>query len=119
MKVKIIYATALAALLTHAAFAAPPQIEAMNNLYHAAKLYIDYCLVGHHGCITVEAICYGQCGNQVTADSMGYGCSGDIRGYIPPGFHYAGWSAKYYETGATISGDATLNFDHSYCHNPR
>ena len=101
------------------ALAAPPEIEAMNNLPNAGQLYIDYCAIGHHGCVTVEAICYGQCCKQGEADSMGYGCSGDIRGIVPPGLHYAGWSCKTFDKGKVTSGEATKNYDHSECHNPR
>ncbi len=99
--------------------AAPPEIEAMNSFHGAAALYIDYCLVGRHVCVTVRAICYGDCGNQSEADAMGYGCSGDIAGAVPAGYHYAGWPAKRYDNGAVITGVPAPGYDHSNCHNPR
>ena len=113
------YIAGLMFFAASSAYAAPPEIEALNSLPNAAQLYLDYCLIGHHACVTVKAICYGQCGSQGTADAMGYGCSGDIEGFVPPGFHYAGWSAESYDGQRVSHGQATPGYDHAECHNPR
>jgi hypothetical protein len=98
---------------------APAPIEAMNDLPNAAQLMLVYCSQDGKTCVTRRAICYGQCGDQYTADDMGYGCSGDIEGTVPPRFHYARWFAVDYATGKRYGGVATKGYDTRNCHNPR
>lgn len=99
--------------------AVPPIIAQMDTLPGAGELKIDYCLVGHHGCVTVETSCHGSCCSQFEADEIGYGCSGDIYGVVPPLYHYAGWSCRTYDNGKMTMRDATPNYDRTNCHNPR
>lgn len=95
-------------VLSGSAFGQAPQpIQDMNNLPNAAELHLIYCAIGNKVCVDLLAICYGQCGNQSEADDMGYGCSGDLRGYVPYGFHYAKWYAVDYATRRRVSGLAT------------
>lgn len=119
MKSKLVMALTIILLWSGFVQAAPPEIEHLNQLPNAGQLYLDYCAVGHHICVTVKAICYGQCCDQSQADDMGYGCSGDIDGIVPPGFHYAGWSCQIFDTGQTFKGLASQSYDHSKCNNPR
>jgi hypothetical protein len=98
----------------------PANVQAMNELSNAAELYLVYCSPRNKACVTRRAICYGQCGDQSTADEMGYGCSGDIEGHVPNGFRYARWFSAAYATGKTIGGLATKNYrspDHLACTN--
>ena len=104
----------LALALMHPQYA-PPPIQAMNNLPNAAQLNLVYCSPGNLVCVTRKAICYGQCGDQGTADDMGYGCSGDIEGTVPYGFHYARWFAVAYDTGRKVGGFATKGYNTKGC----
>ena len=108
-----------AALVTPSQAQAPPEIADMNSLPNAAALSIVYCSHDGKACVTRRAICYGLCGDQSIADSMGYGCSGDLDGSVPPGFHYARWFAVAYDTKRLVGGYATKGYDTKNCHNPR
>ena len=97
----------------------PVQVQAMNDLPNAAQLNLVYCSSGNKVCVTRRAICYGQCGTQDEADEMGYGCSGDVEGRVPAGFHYARWVAFDYETGKITGGLATKGYSTKGCMNRR
>lgn len=75
---------------------APPAILQMDAQPNAGQLFVRYCLLG--ACVDRSTSCHGDCCWQGEADAIGYGCSGDVYGIIPPGFHYAGWSCKPYGT---------------------
>ena len=98
---------------------APPEIQALNDLPNAADLYLVYCSPFNIVCVTRRDICYGQCGNQESADATGYACVGDIEGDVPPGFHYARWFSIDYHSGKRIGGLATKGYDTKDCHNRR
>lgn len=110
---------ALAILITSTYAQAPQQVLQMNDLSNAGQLYLDYCAFGQSICITVKAICYGQCVDQSTADEMGYGCSGDVEGVIPYGFHYARWHGLIFGTKKKFSGKANKDYPRENCHNTR
>lgn len=97
----------------------PPQVLAMNDLPNAGQLYLNYCLAGDKPCVTVRAICYGQCCAQYEADDMGYGCSGDVDGYIPPRYRYTGWSCRMFDSGRKLTGKADPKYSTKGCHNRR
>ncbi len=77
---------------------APPEILQMDTLPNAGELIVNYCLIGSHICSEYTTSCHGQCCSQEEADSIGYGCSGDVYGSIPAGYHYAGWRCELYGT---------------------
>lgn len=89
---------------------APSEILSMDALPNAGELKLYFCAVGSHLCIERSTSCHGQCCNARVADSEGYGCSGNVYGIIPPGFHYAGWRCQMYGTPTSSSikmeGDA-------------
>lgn len=88
---------------------APNEILQMDTLPNAGELFVDYCLIGHHACVSLSTSCHGQCCDQSEADEIGYGCSGDVYGSIPPTHHYAGWSCKMYGSpvgNVTLGGEA-------------
>lgn len=116
---KIIGIILMATLIAAASAQAPPQILAMDDLPNAGQLYLNYCVAGDHRCVGIKAICYGQCCDQATADQMGYGCSGNIEGHVPHGYHYAGWSCRTFDKGKQYNGLATKGYDKTGCHNPR
>lgn len=97
----------------------PTHFIDMNNLPNAAQLYLVYCLHTNKPCVTVKSLCWGQCGNQQSADEMGYGCFGDVEGTIPHGYHYAKWYAVDFQSGRKVGGSADKGFDTRECHNPR
>lgn len=98
---------------------APREVLAMNELPNAGQLYLDYCFIGKGPCVTVKAICYGQCCAQDVADEMGYGCSGDVQGYIPHKFRYSAWSCTKFASNKKITGLADPKYPTKGCHNPR
>ena len=113
MRLLIVCAVVAAASSAYAAEdlrgSAPADILELDTLPGAGELFLDYCLVGRHVCVTVSTSCHGQCCQQPEADDIGYGCSGDVYGVIPPIFHYAGWTCKPYspvEAGVKQSGEA-------------
>jgi len=75
---------------------APPEILGMDRLPNAGQLLLRFCAIGSHLCVERSTSCHGQCCDQSMADSEGYGCSGNVYGLIPPGFHYAGWRCEMY-----------------------
>jgi hypothetical protein len=77
---------------------APSEILSMDSMPNAGELFVRYCMIGNHLCTVHSTSCHGQCCNQFEADDIGYGCSGDVFGLIPPGSHYAGWICKMYST---------------------
>lgn len=109
----------LASLIYGANAQVPREVQAMNDLPNAGQLYLDYCFLGKSPCVTVKAICYGQCCSKSTADEMGYGCSGDVDGYIPPMFRYAKWSCEQFDGKKKTSGIADPKYSTNGCHNPR
>lgn len=82
---------------------APPQILQMDSLPNAGALMLKFCAIGSHLCVERSTSCHGQCCSQVVADEEGYGCSGDVFGVIPPGYHYAGWRCQMYEAATSSS----------------
>ena len=88
---------------------APPAILQMDNLPNAGELLIRYCMLGDHLCVERSTSCHGQCCDQSEADSLGYNCSGNVFGVIPPGSHYAGWRCQMYAapvSAVQLSGKA-------------
>jgi hypothetical protein len=88
---------------------APPAILQMDSLPNAGELRVRYCLVGNHICTEHSTSCHGQCCSQYAADSIGYGCSGNVYGLISPLSHYAGWRCQMYAKPASdvpLGGDA-------------
>lgn len=73
---------------------APDPILRMDTLPNAGQLLLRFCDAGDHHCVERETSYHGQCCDQVIADAEGYGCSGDVYGGKPPGFHYSGWRCK-------------------------
>jgi len=84
---------------------APPQILQMNNLPNAGVLFLEYCS-NMPACVYRQAIAFGQVCSQEVADDMGYACSGDIKGTVPKGFHYAGWKCTFLDKDSTVRGSA-------------
>jgi hypothetical protein len=88
---------------------APPEILQMDRLPNAGALLLRFCSIGNVDCVERSTSCHGQCCNQAVADAEGYGCSGDVYGGIPPGFHYSGWRCEMYSQptrSMPLSGNA-------------
>lgn len=102
---------------------APPEILRMDNLPNAGELLLKFCALGSHFCVERSTSCHGQCCDQGMADAEGYGCSGDVYGIVPPGFHYAGWRCQMYGAPTIdipLSGDAGPTPEHpEQCTNRR
>jgi hypothetical protein len=78
-------------ITTGVAAAQPAEVLAMRNLPGGGDLFIGYCLAGEHLCVERKAFAYGQTCDSGLARDMGNGESGEVDGWVPPLFHYAGF----------------------------